>query len=124
MLPRPPPSELSSRPERSVVEGPAVSLLPPQLRPSSRKNPRVHRHSSDSVHSDRVQGINLPLLANPTSHNQLPFRNPSQPLRHLDGKSLHRPFPIDMGIKKSATIRLQLRNSLISRKLYPVLPPL
>src|ERR1700677_2045637 len=108
-----------------MTANPRIELkVVPKPGPSGGENPRIHRHTGDCIHSDRVQGVNLALLTDPAGHDQLPFRNLPQALRHLEGKALHGPFPIDMGIKKRATIRLQLRNSLVSSKRHLVLPAL
>ena len=47
-----------------------------------------------------------------------------KPLRHLDRKALHGPFPIDVGIKKGPAVRLQLGQGVVRSKLHLVLPAL
>src|SRR5277367_3465897 len=97
---------LWSRPlSRLASSAPEYTLLEPATVGDLEHTSNLHRaavdgHADDGIHAHAIEGFNFCHFANASRRNQLPLSELPQPGADLQRKPLHRPFLVDMRIKK------------------------
>src|SRR3954466_11043914 len=76
----------------------------------------VDRHTNDRIDAHGVEVVNLPLTADSACHGQMTRRQASQSRGGIDRKTLHQAFAINVGVKVSAYVGIELRNGFVGCK--------
>ena len=86
------------------------------MRESDSKRVCVDGHAHHRIRAERIECVDLLLIANATGYDELLLREFAQARGGLDGKALHHAFAVNMRIEKCSGMRLKLRHGIVGRE--------